>query len=482
MTEAWAETVAQGNARKRKARRIALVVATGILVALIAIVAIGPSVTEFVDRLAAPPPPVVEPGNRAPSGQELLTLPTASEPVIPNVWMDWSFDRTEGPVVLDDTWVLTTTDRASSLSAVELATGETRWTLSGVDVAATDASRRELRTFLHLYSLRAPTPVVVATSAAGISDDRVVAIDGSTGALTWQSETGARYVGALADGRGSFLVSYAAEGLRTTIQRIAPTSAHPVSWEAVVDGDVAIRGDRLFVFGTTTQVLDAADGTVLESWSDECISNTRGGAGHSAPALVGELLVSFRDGDRVHVCDVNGRELWSSAASAWWPILDDWGQDAERPVATSQLLVARTEAGVASLSVLDLADGAEVELDVADRELPPIDTVLRVGDRLIVAATSHTDGPSLTVVDALTGAQLWDAAGSYLRSVSRTAVTVTRAGDELDGTDGTIVGLALENGEQLWETSWGGEVPYYLGTHAFLWGANGVFTPLTFAG
>jgi outer membrane protein assembly factor BamB len=478
MTQAWADTIARDKARKRRARRIALLVAAGIVAAVVAVVTIGPVVARLTTP-PTPPTPVVHPGNRTPSGEELLTLPTAGDPALSDVWSDWSYDLEEGPVVLDDAWVLTADDGESSLSAVELKTGETKWTLSGADVTALYDSLRERRSFLHLHPLHSATPLVVATTAAGISDDRVVAIDGATGVLVWQSETGARYLGDFVDDDGSFLVAYAQKDLRTSIQKISLSASDPVMWETIVNGDVVIRGDRVFVFGATPQVLDASEGTPLDSWSEECFSTTRDGAGTRAPTLVGELLVSYRNDGRVRACDANGRELWSSGASAWWPILDHWERDAERPVATSQLLVARTEGSTASLTVLDMADGAELELALAGSKLPSIDTVLRSGEHFITAAEQHTDSTSLTVFDARTGARLWDATGSYLRTVSRTGITALRAGDEPDGSGDTVVGLALDDGEQLWETSWGDDVPYYLGTRAFLWGANGVYTPLT---
>jgi len=463
----------------RPARRRLIAVVSAAAVAAVAV-----TVAAVVITTVRPPAPAadVRPGNRTPSGAELSTLPAPADLVLGDVWVDDALvDPDSGPIVIDDSWVLTAPDTptAPEFAAVDLVTGERVWTVTDADVFGADTPHPGLRAFVRFWLLDAPTPIIAARSDSIEGGDRVITIDGRTGKPLWVSAPGTEYVGALDDGSGDLLVRTGDERASGgELQRISPTGPAEVRWAIPAAGDVAVRGGRVFVVAGRTTVHDAADGAPLASWSEDCV-----GDGRTAPALVGARLVSDRGDGRIHVCDLDGREVWSTQAERWMSIADDWGSDAQHPAATSQLLVATGRTDGPAVVVMDTADGHETA--IPDAALTPDSTTraYRVGDRLIVAATRWREGTTLEVFDALSGGRLWSAQNAFLHTLSTHALTAggwTRPAS--DGGEYLVTGLALDDGAELWRTSWDGQVPYFLGTHPYLWGEHGTMTALTRAG
>jgi len=475
-------------ATRRRRRRIALIVTPAVALLAALVVAVVVAVRPW-----APPTLEVQPGNRTPSGEELLTTPVATDPVITGVWHDpWFFAERGTTYVFDGDWIITGDgDFPSSISAVSLITGETRWTAD--PLTAGIPTENEL-SFVDLTMTSLAGPVILASTRESVPGrpferrERVHAIDGVTGEWIWSSPPETELLASL--GGGDILVVSRERGAAgATLQRLALRRGGEVDWSADIVGTPHVRGERVFLVDRLIdihEVLDVADGSHVDSWSMSCFAHSFDRHLPETPVRIGELYIADdndTDDRRIHVCTNDGREIRSIPVASWTPVADDWGDRAADPAPTSQLITTlRDRDGATSLHLLDLADGAELELAGS---VPPRSEVkaYRVGDRIVVATGSWGDDPTISVYDALTGARLWGITGSTLMTLSEHGMTVTRydtipvdaAPDSTSDSEAVAVhvGLALEDGSELWTAPGEDSEITYLGRHAFLWSDAG---------
>jgi len=200
--------------------------------------------------------------------------------------------------------------------------------------------------------------------------------------------------------------------------------------------------------------------TVPQTWPQELTQKWKVtvGAGDATPALMGDRLFVFaRQGeDEVTLClnAGDGKELWQNKCAAQAPS----GPAGRHPGPRSSPTVAEgkvvTLGAGGILSCLDAATGKEVwRKDEFTKAVPRFYTAMSpiVVDGVCIAHLGGGDNGAIIAFDLPTGAEKWKRVGDGPAYASPVLMTVDGTKQIVEMTDKSIVGVAVADGELLWQ-------------------------------
>nr|WP_070958956.1 PQQ-binding-like beta-propeller repeat protein [Hyphomonas sp. Mor2] len=213
------------------------------------------------------------------------------------------------------------------------------------------------------------TPPVASSDTIYSIDSRqtIVATNAENGRRKWSErlESGNRRDGTgIGSGLGldgNTLVIASAFGFVAALDATTGAELWRTQTEAPMTGSPTIKDGRVFVSSNNNEVLalDLVTGTVL--WSDQAIAETARVLGSPSPAAVEDIVVApYSSGEVIAYLASNGRRLWSEALASvgqFTPIssINDIGA---RPILGGGLVFAATQSGV--LAAIDGRTGNRV--------------------------------------------------------------------------------------------------------------------------
>ncbi|MFK4762439.1 PQQ-binding-like beta-propeller repeat protein [Microbacterium sp. ZW T5_45] len=431
-------------ARARRTRRIRLIV-TLIASVLAAIVLVA----VFLPRLlpGPPPPPPSAHGNRTPTGASLPSEPVLSDVPITGIRSGRDPGEDDTATLISGGLVIVADDADETrFSAVSLETGEIVWQAVLADGLAREYPGDTPHWFEFLTTPETEVVVVRVVGTTFTSPEVLAGFSADDGSLRWSVPLGddglddARYDVQLTR-HGDVLLSARIEGTSGIggRMRLLDHGTGEIVWEAETDAGwpVDMQGERIFVHSSNSvEVLDLADGSPIKDWSEECLSAPKSGEGLPvAPTAIGSVFVASRTTD-THICDGQGRSIWTSSRASAWPVGDDWGQDANAPTATSELFVS-DHLGQ------DLRDASSGTRGIELHASLPVrgEGVVRSGDLLGLRSRE-----GYAVVDAVSGEERW-----HLRIDEEVHTDVLWTPNEVVLSDGASVSAhEPDTGDELW--------------------------------
>ena len=213
------------------------------------------------------------------------------------------------------------------------------------------------------------TPPVASADTVYTIDSRqmIVATDANNGRRKWSEklESGNRRDGTgIGSGiglDGNTLVIASAYGFVMAMDATTGAELWRTQTEAPMTGSPTIKDGRVFVSSNNNEVLalDLATGATL--WSDQAIAETARVLGSPSPAAVEDIVVApYSSGEVIAYLASNGRRLWSEALASvgqFTPIssINDIGA---RPILGGGLVFAASQSGV--LAAIDGRTGNRV--------------------------------------------------------------------------------------------------------------------------
>ncbi len=252
------------------------------------------------------------------------------------------------------------------------------------------------------------TPPVASADTIYTIDSRqtIVATDASNGRRKWSQklDSGNRRdatgIGSGVGLEGNTLVIASAYGFVAAMDATTGAELWRTETEAPMTGSPTIKDGRIFVSSNNNEVLalDLATGAVL--WSDQAIAETARVLGSPSPAAGEDIVVApYSSGEIIAYLASNGRRLWSEALASvgqFTPIssINDIGA---RPVLGGGLVFAASQSGV--LAAIDGRTGNRVwQQPIGTTQAPAL-----AGEYLFIVGVDA----ELACVKAGTGQVVW---------------------------------------------------------------------------